>query len=38
MLLIEKKLEKTHREKIQEYNQKLAKLPEHNDIPRVGPG
>ena len=35
---IEQKLKKTHREKIDEYNKQLAKLPEHFDIPRVGPG
>lgn len=29
---------RSHREKIEEYNTKLAKLTEHNDIPRVGPG
>jgi protein FAM32A len=28
----------SHRQKIEEYNKKLANLPEHNDIPKVGPG
>lgn len=28
----------THRKKIENYNKKLASLPEHNDIPKVGPG
>ncbi len=36
--VIAQKLKKTHRERIDEYNKKLAKLPEHFDIPRVGPG
>eukprot|EP00826_Nyctotherus_ovalis_P050958 TRINITY_DN631_c0_g1_i17.p2 TRINITY_DN631_c0_g1~~TRINITY_DN631_c0_g1_i17.p2 ORF type:complete len:109 (-),score=36.48 TRINITY_DN631_c0_g1_i17:126-452(-) len=35
---IDETLKKTHREKIDEYNKKLAKLPEHFDIPRIGPG
>ena len=35
---INETLKKTHREKIDEYNKKLAKLPEHFDIPRIGPG
>ena len=29
---------KSHRERVQEYNDKLAKLSEHHDIPKVGPG
>ena len=27
-----------HRQKIENFNKKLANLPEHNDIPKVGPG
>ena len=37
-LRIDEALKKTHRERIDEYNKKLAKLPEHFDIPRIGPG
>eukprot|EP00892_Ulva_mutabilis_P000985 jgi/Ulvmu1/10888/UM007_0064.1 len=29
---------KSHRERVQEYNEKLSQLTEHNDIPKVGPG
>jgi protein FAM32A len=29
---------KSHRERVQEYNEKLSKLSEHHDIPKVGPG
>jgi protein FAM32A len=29
---------KSHRERIQEYNEKLSQLTEHHDIPKVGPG
>eukprot|EP00899_Mesostigma_viride_P026708 jgi/Mesvir1/7221/Mv19039-RA.1 len=29
---------KTHREKVEQYNQYLAGLSEHYDIPKVGPG
>eukprot|EP00457_Paulinella_chromatophora_P018962 gb/GEZN01020454.1/.p2 GENE.gb/GEZN01020454.1/~~gb/GEZN01020454.1/.p2 ORF type:complete len:116 (+),score=45.54 gb/GEZN01020454.1/:74-421(+) len=36
--IIEKKLEKSHRERIKDFNTHLASLTEHNDIPRVGPG
>jgi protein FAM32A len=36
--LIAKMAAKTHREKVQEFNAYLAKLSEHHDIPRVGPG
>ena len=36
--LIAKMAAKTHREKVQEFNVYLAKLSEHHDIPRVGPG
>ena len=35
---IEKNLELTHRDKINQFNEKLEKLPEHFDIPKVGPG
>lgn len=27
-----------HRQKVENFNKKLANLPEHNDIPKVGPG
>jgi protein FAM32A len=33
--MIEKKTAKSHRQKIEEFNAYLAKLPEHHDIPRV---
>ena len=36
--LIAKMAAKTHREKVQDFNVYLAKLSEHHDIPRVGPG
>jgi protein FAM32A len=36
--IIEKKIAKTHRQKIEEFNLYLSKMPEHHDIPRVGPG
>lgn len=29
---------KSHKEKVTEFNQKLEKLSEHYDIPKVGPG
>ncbi len=35
---IDGKLALNHREKIEEFNKKLSKLPEHFDIPKVGPG
>eukprot|EP01083_Nonionella_stella_P075292 204633_1 len=35
---IDKVIRKTHRERINEFNDKLACLTEHNDIPKVGPG
>ncbi len=35
---IQKKLELSHKEKIEQFNKKLAKLSDHFDIPRVGPG
>ena len=36
--VIRKKISKSHRQAIEEYNAKLASLSEHHDIPRVGPG
>lgn len=36
--LIKKRLAKTHRQRIEEYNEYLASLSEHHDIPKVGPG
>eukprot|EP00466_Bigelowiella_natans_P011238 jgi/Bigna1/87252/estExt_fgenesh1_pg.C_180093 len=36
--MINKKIKKTHREKIKEFNEYLGSLTEHYDIPRVGPG
>eukprot|EP00347_Sterkiella_histriomuscorum_P024323 403331528 len=38
MQRIQDKVHKNHREKIEDFNKKLAKLPEHFDIPKVGPG
>eukprot|EP01016_Furgasonia_blochmanni_P049997 TRINITY_DN7662_c0_g1_i1.p2 TRINITY_DN7662_c0_g1~~TRINITY_DN7662_c0_g1_i1.p2 ORF type:complete len:148 (-),score=5.77 TRINITY_DN7662_c0_g1_i1:141-584(-) len=35
---IEDKLKSTPREKLEAFNRRLSKLPEHFDIPRVGPG
>jgi protein FAM32A len=35
---IQKKIAKTHRQRVEEYNAFLGTLTEHNDIPRVGPG
>ncbi len=35
---IEKNASKSHREKVAEFNAALAKLSEHHDIPKVGPG
>lgn len=34
----DKDLMVSHRQKIENFNKKLANLPEHNDIPKVGPG
>jgi len=34
--VIEDMLKKTHRQRIDEYNEKLASLSEHHDIPKVG--
>lgn len=36
--LIHKKIAKTHRQRVEEFNAYLSNLTEHNDIPRVGPG
>lgn len=33
-----KAVKKSHRDRIQEFNQYLANLSEHYDIPKVGPG
>lgn len=35
---IDENVKKTHRAKVEKYNKLLTDLPEHNDIPRVGPG
>ncbi len=35
---IEKAAGKTHRDKVKEFNEKLANMSEHYDIPKVGPG
>ena len=35
---INRKIETSHREKLEKFNNSLSKLPEHFDIPRVGPG
>ncbi|CAK65931.1 unnamed protein product (macronuclear) [Paramecium tetraurelia] len=35
---IEKKMELTYRQKIETFNKKIQKMPEHYDIPKVGPG
>jgi len=36
--LVQSKITKTHRQRIEEFNKMLAGMSEHNDIPRVGPG
>lgn len=33
-----KQASKSHRQKVEEFNQYLANLSEHHDIPKVGPG
>merc|ERR1712228_1131667 len=33
-----KQSEMTHRQRIEKYNNDLADLPEHHDVPKVGPG
>lgn len=35
---LRKRADKGYRERVAEYNDKLAQLSEHHDIPRVGPG
>ncbi|KAN0041158.1 hypothetical protein ACTFIV_003694 [Dictyostelium citrinum] len=35
---IDKLVNKSHKEKIEEYNKYLSSLSEHHDIPKVGPG
>ena len=35
---IERMAEKSHKERVQEFNSYLEHLTEHNDIPKVGPG
>ena len=35
---IQKRLELSHKEKVEKFNNKLSKLSDHFDIPRVGPG
>ena len=35
---IERLASKTHKDKVNEFNEKLANLTEHHDIPKVGPG
>jgi protein FAM32A len=35
---IEKAAEKSHKERVNQFNTYLSKLSEHHDIPRVGPG
>ncbi|KAH8552319.1 hypothetical protein BGW37DRAFT_466906 [Umbelopsis sp. PMI_123] len=35
---IRRSAEKSHKEKVAEFNQKLEELSEHYDIPKVGPG
>mmetsp|Transcript_15075 Transcript_15075/g.38325 ORF Transcript_15075/g.38325 Transcript_15075/m.38325 type:complete len:114 (+) Transcript_15075:211-552(+) len=35
---IMKAADKTHRQRVKEFNEKLASMSEHYDIPKVGPG
>ncbi|KAK5581278.1 hypothetical protein RB653_001309 [Dictyostelium firmibasis] len=35
---IDKLVNKSHKEKIEEYNKYLSSLSEHHDVPKVGPG
>ncbi|KAH8740973.1 hypothetical protein FG386_002519 [Cryptosporidium ryanae] len=37
-LQIQKRAALTHRQRVSEFNEKLSLLPEHFDIPKVGPG
>eukprot|EP01025_Chloroclados_australasicus_P049660 TRINITY_DN566_c1_g1_i1.p3 TRINITY_DN566_c1_g1~~TRINITY_DN566_c1_g1_i1.p3 ORF type:complete len:141 (-),score=33.41 TRINITY_DN566_c1_g1_i1:113-535(-) len=36
--LIQEAAKQSHRERVQDFNEKLAQLTEHYDIPKVGPG
>jgi protein FAM32A len=36
--LIKKKIAKSYRQRVEEYNAYLNSLSEHHDIPKVGPG
>ena len=36
--MILEQAELTHKEKVRMFNEKLARLSEHHDIPKVGPG
>ncbi|PVU96308.1 hypothetical protein BB561_001275 [Smittium simulii] len=31
-------IQTSHKEKVQEFNEKLGRLPEHHEMPKVGPG
>ncbi|KAL0136886.1 hypothetical protein V8B55DRAFT_1543432 [Mucor lusitanicus] len=35
---VSKAAAKSHKDRVQEFNQKLEQLSEHHDIPKVGPG
>ncbi|PVV00650.1 hypothetical protein BB560_004955 [Smittium megazygosporum] len=35
---IQKFISKSHKEKVKEFNERLERLPEHNEMPKVGPG
>lgn len=35
---VSKAANKSHKDRVSEFNQKLEKLSEHHDIPKVGPG
>lgn len=35
---IGEKIKKKHRDKVEKFNKTLTQMPEHYDIPRVGPG
>ncbi|KAJ2036122.1 hypothetical protein IW146_000080 [Coemansia sp. RSA 922] len=35
---IDKMAEKSYRERVKDFNEKLERAPEHNDMPKVGPG
>ena len=41
-IILQKKFEKlaqtSYKEKYKNYNKALTKLPQHNDIPKIGPG